>query len=115
MEISGTVTYDGQAVADGTISFQPADGKGPTAAGNITEGHYKLKIAPGSKRVEINGYRTTGKQRYNPADPNSPMINIRQPILPERFNAKTQLTRDITTAASVYDFTLEKTPADRPK
>jgi hypothetical protein len=52
--VTGEVTYDGQAVADGMITFLPADGKGQPAAAKIVQGQYKIEnLAPGPKVVKI--------------------------------------------------------------
>ncbi len=52
--VSGRVTYEGENVADGTITFLPADGKGPSAGGKITDGRYTVSpITPGRKLVQI--------------------------------------------------------------
>ena len=51
-EIGGTVTYDGQPVQKGSISFLPFDGKGPTAAAIIADGAYSVKVALGRKTGE---------------------------------------------------------------
>ena len=52
--VSGTVTYEGEPVAKGQITFTPADGKGPIAGGEITAGKYRLTdLVPGQKVVQI--------------------------------------------------------------
>jgi hypothetical protein len=52
--VSGEVTYDGQPVEDGRITFLPADGKGPSVGAPITGGKYTLDgIAPGPKVVKV--------------------------------------------------------------
>ena len=52
--VSGTVTYEGQPVGDGTITFLPADGKGQPVGGPIVNGRYSLTaVSPGSKMVQI--------------------------------------------------------------
>jgi hypothetical protein len=52
--VSGDVTYDGQAVGDGYITFTPTDGKGKDAGGPITGGHYKVTgLPPGPKVVKV--------------------------------------------------------------
>lgn len=56
--VSGNVTYDGQPVENGAISFLPADGKGPTVGAQITEGYYRVReISPGEKIVQIEGLK----------------------------------------------------------
>jgi hypothetical protein len=52
--ISGQVTYNGEPVGDGYITFLPADGKGPTVAGPIDGGQYLVdNITPGPKLVKV--------------------------------------------------------------
>src|SRR5688572_29941450 len=38
--VSGTVTYEGEMVNDGWVTFTPADGKGSEAGGKVTAGKY---------------------------------------------------------------------------
>ena len=58
--VSGNVTYEGQAVASGEITFSPADGKGPIASGPITAGKYNVgELTPGPKVVLITSVAET--------------------------------------------------------
>ena len=52
--VSGEASYEGQPIADGMITFLPADGKGPPAGGPITHGKFEVQgLVPGPKIVEI--------------------------------------------------------------
>jgi hypothetical protein len=52
--VSGEVTFNNEPVGDGFITFLPADGKGPSAAGPIEGGHFAVeKLVPGPKVVKI--------------------------------------------------------------
>jgi hypothetical protein len=52
--VSGEVTYEGQPVGDGYITFTPADGKGPDGGGQIAEGRYQVAgLPPGPKVVKV--------------------------------------------------------------
>jgi hypothetical protein len=52
--VSGEVTYDGQPVKNGYVSFTPADGKGAAVGGPITDGRYSVeKVPPGKKVVKV--------------------------------------------------------------
>jgi hypothetical protein len=52
--VTGEVTYDGQPVGDGRISFLPADGKGPPVGASIVGGRYAIEnLTPGPKVVKI--------------------------------------------------------------
>jgi hypothetical protein len=51
--VGGRVTCDGQPVLKGNVSFQPADGRGPSCGGPIAAGRYRIEAAPGPKTVQI--------------------------------------------------------------
>src|SRR5262245_8805828 len=56
--VTGDVTYDGQPVADGSITLRPADGKGPVCGADIKEGKYTATDVPrGPKVVRIEAYK----------------------------------------------------------
>nr|AYC79635.1 hypothetical protein [uncultured bacterium] len=52
--VSGAVTYEGQPVGDGYITFTPADGKGQDAGAKIADGRYTvIGLPPGPKVVKV--------------------------------------------------------------
>ena len=52
--VSGHVTYETKPVANGSISFLPADGHGSAAGGPIVDGVYQIEnLIPGKKIVQI--------------------------------------------------------------
>jgi hypothetical protein len=52
--VTGAVSYEGEPVAKGQITFTPADGKGPIAGDDIVAGKYRVvDLAPGQKIVQI--------------------------------------------------------------
>jgi hypothetical protein len=56
--ISGKVTYNGQPVEQGAITFTPTDGKGPILAARILDGAYDIPNATtGPRTVAIRGTR----------------------------------------------------------
>ena len=56
--ISGTVTYGGEPVGDGSITFIPVDGIGPSVGSPIEAGHYLVEsITPGPKLVRVEAYK----------------------------------------------------------
>jgi hypothetical protein len=116
--VSGEVSYEGKPVGDGMISFLPADGKGPSSGGPITDGTYTVEnLTPGPKIVKIeavkavpfarsseemarmakeNKARGDGSGLIDPAD-----------IIPA--NAEGNNTRvDIKTGKQTMDFHLKK-------
>lgn len=54
--VSGKITYNGEPVEDGFVSFRPADGMGQVFSAPIVNGEYKAAQAvPGSRVVSIHG------------------------------------------------------------
>lgn len=54
--VSGTVTYDGKPVPQGSITFAPADGKGASVGGEIRNGQFTVTgVPPGEKIVSVTG------------------------------------------------------------
>lgn len=100
--VSGTVTLDGKAVADGYIAFVP-QGAGQGGGSKITNGAYKITAPVGKYRVEI----TASKLITLPPGQvgmNGEKEEVRQ-YIPENYNTETELQADLPSAGSV-DFTL---------
>jgi hypothetical protein len=107
LEIKGKVTLAGKPINLGTISFQPAEGHGPTAAEKVADGQFSVRIMPGKYNVQITGFRKVGQQHANVSDPNSPMKDILEPIVPNRYNTASTLTREIKPGEQQVDFLLD--------
>jgi hypothetical protein len=107
VELSGLVTFNGEPVKNGTISFIPIDGKGQTAGALIVEGRYSVQISPGKMKVEIQGYKEIGQQHAVEGDPTSPLVAKTVPMIPAKYNSQTTLTVDVLKSAT-QDFALIK-------
>jgi hypothetical protein len=56
--VSGTVTYEGEPIEEGWVTFFPVGGAGSEAGAKITEGRYHVEeITPGEKTVQILGVK----------------------------------------------------------
>ena len=80
MEVKGSVTFKGQPVKSGSISFVPADSKGPSLGTRIKDGQYSLKNsadnAGGKKYVQITcTYETGQKVPAGPPEPPGTMVD----------------------------------------
>jgi hypothetical protein len=106
-DVSGTVTFDGAPVADGSITFVPSDGKSPTAGGVIKDGKYTCRVPVGPMKVSITSAKEVGRKKlYQTKD--SPEVPVMKEILPEKYNMKTELTYEVKSGTQVKDFTLTK-------
>jgi hypothetical protein len=101
VRVSGTVVYESKPLELGIISFEPADGVGPTTGGLITDGEYDLtgnaRSTTGEKIVRIVGSRKSGRKL--PASPPSPpgtMIDEMIQCIPKQYNEKSILKVQIT-------------------
>lgn len=107
-DVSGTVTYDSQPIEQGSITFTPADGKGPTAGGSIVGGKYTApKVPAGAAKVSISGAKATGKKKMYD-DPNAPLVQTSSEMLPDKYNKSTVLQYDVAPGIQTKDFDLAK-------
>jgi len=100
-QCTGEVTLDGQRLSDGTIEFRPADARGPTAGALIKDGKFEVRMAPGTKVVVIEAFRTTGQQHADPKDPESPLVPILKKISLPEYSEASQTTIDIARGDAV--------------
>ncbi len=107
--LRGTVKLDGEPLANGTISFTPQPGTaGPTAGSVITKGTYDVKsskgLLPGSYRVEITGWRFTGRKITNRLGQEE---DETESVVPTQYNKQSELTADLAAdGARQFDFDL---------
>lgn len=92
-DVTGTVNVDGAPVEQGSISFFPVDGQGPTTGAEIAAGKYVSKAPLGDCKVEIRVPKIVGtKKLYD--TPDSPVQNVMQEVLPAKYNQETELRFD---------------------
>ncbi|HEY3962940.1 MAG TPA: hypothetical protein VGM05_00155 [Planctomycetaceae bacterium] len=107
-DVEGTVTFEGAPIEQGSITFLPEDGKGPSAGGTISAGRYRApKVPVGTAKVSITGAKSIEKKRmYN--DPNAPLVQTSVEMLPEKYHKTTTLRYDVVPGEQTKDFHLEK-------
>jgi hypothetical protein len=91
VECSGTVTYAGQPVEEGSIGFFPLAGGGRSEGAVITGGRYTARVQPGRHRVEIRGSRPLAGK---PIESDMPS-GIREDYIPKEFNEASKLEVEI--------------------
>lgn len=107
--LSGQVTFDGQPVDLGSISFVPTGGNNTRATGGvIKDGKYDIpeENGPnaGSYRVEIRWLKLTGRQL--PDEDSGEMYDERIEALPEKFHKNSDLTVQVPLPKNTHDFAL---------
>ena len=99
LALRGSVSLDGEPLADGAISFRPLAGtKGPAAGGDIVDGHFSIRAQDGTFsgkfRVEIRAMRKTRQQDTYPITGET--FDIEEQYLPLRYNEQSELEREVT-------------------
>jgi len=113
--VSGTVTVDGEPLAEGAISFLPAEGtEGPTAGGTIEAGKYDIPkangVVVGKNRVQITGNRKTGRKVPDAGKPGSMREEVVSAISPE-FNTKSKLVETVKSGDNTLNFDVKGSKA----
>jgi hypothetical protein len=108
-EITGTVTYDGKPVEQGSIAFIPVDGNmGPSGGGSITNGKYHAyKITTGMAKVVINGAQVTGQKKME-YGPSTQTVITSNELLPAKYNTDSELKYEVKPGSQTKDFDLAK-------
>ena len=100
--VTGRVTYQGEAIANGEIRFVPTKGtQGPVSGGSIVEGVYTADglggVPVGTYCVEIRAFRAPKAAQLDPlGDSFLPPVQY----LSEKYNTKTELEMTIEPGSS---------------
>jgi hypothetical protein len=86
--VAGTVTFNGQSVDDGTVVFEPAEGKKAVTVAVVKGGQYSQPVPPGSYKIKVYWPKVPTPGSTNPYKEAGERI-------PEKFNQKTNLTLDV--------------------
>jgi hypothetical protein len=112
-EVSGTVKVDGAAADNGYVTFSPADGTGQPAGCEIkSDGSYSLKAPIGNMKVAIRVSGGTGQTKAAFPGAESPKQEIKEEILPEKCNDKTELIFDVKPGRNLKDWDLKSKKAE---
>jgi hypothetical protein len=121
--VSGTVTFEGAPVSNGSISFLPADGKGPAEGAPIRGGQYKLDIlVPGLKLVKIEAVKNVqvnwssleGQKAYEEAKAKGTLgalLDTNDLISPDAVG--NNQTVKVVSGKQTFNFELRKPAKDR--
>src|SRR5262245_18190189 len=88
--VFGSVTLDGQRLADGDVLFDAEDGR-ISDGGKVTSGKYRFQATPGKKKVRIQA--STIKEGGQKGAMDEP---VAEQYLPARYNTATSLRAEVT-------------------
>ena len=124
-KITGHVTFQGNPIENGKISFDSTDGSTQGASGEIMDGDYELTLKQVSGKasmvVRIWGFKTTGKKIK--AAPGSPgitkeneLLDEMQMYIPAEHNSASKKIVEVKAGKdNHFDFELKSSSKARPR
>lgn len=107
LNVSGSVTWNGEPLPKGFIRFVDLDGKTADEGGNIVNGAFSFRAKPGTKRVEIRADREVPGAKLDPAMGAVP----RHQYIPARYNDATTLEARVTASGpNTFEYKLIEKP-----
>jgi hypothetical protein len=117
--INGNVTYGGEPIKKGSVTFRPSDPRMPEVSAPIIDGAYQVPSQTGPQAAEytvmIVGFRMKKDPRpYTPSylkdsqanNPDAGMIP--EQFVPKKHNENSQLKVTFESAKPTYDFKLDR-------
>jgi hypothetical protein len=93
--VSGTVTVDGQPLAEGTMHFSPLAGGASSAGTRIKGGQFSVPLERAKYKVQI--FAPKASKVEAKLDANGPGGGpTMEETLPPRYNVQSELTLDVT-------------------
>jgi hypothetical protein len=101
VNIKGTVTFDGKPLPSGSITVEPANGKGAAATAEIKDGAFSFSRIHDLKKGEY----IARVQSFVPAAEQSPSaaatgVKTLDQIIPDKYNAQSELKMTLTDSRS---------------
>jgi hypothetical protein len=108
IEVSGSVSVDGQPLKEGDISFVPLDKRFGGEGGKVSNGKFTMRARPGKNRIEIRANEVVpGKTVPSAAGPDAPPEPMIRSIVPPKYNEQSTLEEDVSAAKRTFTFDLK--------
>ena len=106
--VSGTVTFDGEPVKNGSITFVKSEGELLREGAVIRDGTFQASLPPGEYRVELNAQKVVSTRKQKGFDGKDEVVEVTEELFPERYNTKTTLTTKIDRGANTVKLDAKK-------
>jgi hypothetical protein len=93
--VNGTVTFDGQPVANGAIMFVKSEGGLVREGAVIKDGSFEARVPPGTYKIEVNAPKVVGKRKQRGFSGEVEEVELTEELFPERYNTKSELREEI--------------------
>lgn len=92
-DVQGSVTINGESLAEGSIRFIPMNGETQATGGAIQGGKFHVQVPVAKQRVEIAA--NVIDQEKTPPNATADEIVMKH-LVPDRYNLHSELTLDVT-------------------
>lgn len=106
-QVEGTVTLNGEPLADAKVAFVPQEGGRTAEAVTDDAGHYELEFAAGAKGAVLGPHLvriSTFEEAVSGDD--GKMTGGRKELVPAEFNTASKEIRDVKSGEQTFDFTI---------
>jgi len=93
--VNGTLTFDGQPVQSGMITFVRSEGELVREGAVIQSGAFRVTLEPGEYKIELSAQKVVGKRKQKGFDGKDEEVELSEELFPERFNTKTTLMKKV--------------------
>lgn len=107
-DVSGTVTFDGKPVANGSITFVK-DGGAVREGAVIRDGAFQTKLPPGRYTLELSAQKVTGSRKQKGFDGKDEVVETTDQLFPAWYNTKSELTEEIKSGSNTLKLDLKST------
>lgn len=105
--VAGSVQFEGQPIAQGTITFMPVSGVGQTTGAQIVNGGYSTDVSPGEMAVQITGVRLVSSSKPTAEQVARGLTEETEQFIPPRYNRQSELRVTVAAEAAKHDFDLK--------
>jgi hypothetical protein len=102
-DVHGTVTMNGQPLAEGAVRFIPVNGETQATGGSIRDGKFQVQVPVARQRVEISS--NTVDLEKTPPNANGDQI-VMKILVPPRYNIHSELTLDVVAGLNEPEYKL---------
>lgn len=106
--VTGTVTLDGEPLANAEVVFQPPGGS-PSVATTDSAGRYELEYTKDKPGAVLGTHTVRITAQTTKVDESGNEVQIPQRV-PERYNYRSQLLREVKPGENKFDFDLKTEP-----
>ncbi|HPM83083.1 MAG TPA: hypothetical protein PLF81_20405 [Candidatus Anammoximicrobium sp.] len=102
--VSGKVTFDGQPIQEGRITFRGMGSDPRAFSAEIKNGQYQMEAVAGKMKVEIIASRPV-PGKFDESNPGE-KVPVGEMYIPAKYNSQSELTAEVTSGSNELNFDL---------